>query len=44
MFCKDGQFVTSFGEGQLKSPYGVVIDANSFVYVSDSEGSKVNVF
>ena len=44
VFCKDGQFVTSFGEGQFKSPYGVVIDADSFMYVSDSDGSKVNVF
>lgn len=44
VFCKDGKFLTSFGEGQLNSPYGVVVDPDGYVYVSDSDGSRVNVY
>ena len=40
VFTKDGQFVTSFGNGHITSPRGVAVDSDGFVYVR-SEGSVV---
>ena len=36
VFTRDGQFVTSFGEGHVTSPHGVSVDSNGFVYVCNN--------
>ncbi len=40
VFTKDGQFVTSFGNGHITNLHGVAVDSDGFVYVR-SDGSVV---
>ncbi len=42
VFTKDGQFVTSFGNGHITSPFGVAVDSDGFVYVRS--GRSVVIF
>lgn len=49
VFTKNGKFVTSFGsrgsgEGQFDHPYGITIDADGFLYVSDRVNNRLQVF
>ena len=42
VFRKDGQFVYSFGK--VRSPYGIAIDSNGFVYVCSDGSNKILIF
>ena len=49
VFSRDGQFVTSFGnggkkEGEFDWPFGICIDCDGFVYVCDYRNNRVQVF
>ena len=49
VFCTSGEFVHSFGKkgsdrGELDSPYGIAIDQDGFVLVSDTDNSRIQVF
>ena len=49
IFTVDGDFLTSFGRqgsrpGGFNKPYGICIDDNGLVYVSDQYNSRIQVF
>ena len=49
VFCTSGEFVHSFGKkgsgrGELDSPYGIAIDQDGFVLVSDNDNNRIQVF
>ena len=50
VFSRDGQFVTSFGnggkkEGEFVLPHGICVDCDGFVYVCDHGwNNRVQVF
>ena len=49
VFRTSGEFVHSFGKygygrGELRSPYGIAIDQDGFVFVCDSENNYIQVF
>ena len=39
-----GEFVSKFGEGQLRNPQGICIDSSGRVYVSSAASNKVAIF
>ncbi len=41
VFTRDGQFVTSFGDGHVIYPYGITVDSDGFVYVCNTNGVTV---
>ena len=44
VFSLDGQLITSIGKGYLKSPCGIDIDLDGFVWVCDQEKEAVLIF
>lgn len=49
IFSTDGQFIKSFGSGgsapgQFNSPYGITLDKNGTVYVSDTANNRIQIF
>ena len=44
VFRKSGEFVHSFGRGELNSPRGIAIDQDGFVFVCDSGNNCILVF
>ena len=44
VFCTSGEFVCSFGRGELKHPRGIAVDKDGFVFVCDSGSSRIQVF
>lgn len=44
VFTTKGEYVTSFGEGDLKKPWGLCVDQDGFIYVCDIDSNQVVVF
>ena len=44
VFSLDGQLITSIGKGYLKSPCGVDVDLDGFVWICDQEKEAVLIF
>ena len=44
VFSKEGNYITSFGQGYFIIPHGVCVDQDGFVYVCDFSSSKILVF
>ena len=49
VFTKTGDFVKLFGskgseDGQFDHPYGIALDPDGFLYVSDKVNNRVQVF
>ena len=44
VFSLDGQLVTSIGKGYLKSPCGIDVDLDGFVWICDNEKEVVLIF
>ena len=49
VFSSEGKFLKSFGvkgeaQGQFNEPYGVTVDANSFVLVADRKNNRIQIF
>ena len=49
VFTCEGKFLTSFGTkgsepGQFNEPYGIAVDKNGVVYVTDSKNHRIQLF
>ena len=49
VYTSSGQFVTSFGgcsqkEGQLSRPYSITSCTDGYIYVSDFDNNRVQIF
>ena len=44
VLTKEGQLVSTFGQGQLQRPSRIALDSNGFVYVCDTGNRRVLVF
>ena len=44
VLTKEGQLVSTFGQGQLQQPSRIAVDSNGFVYVCDTGNRRVLVF
>ena len=49
MFTSEGQFLRSFGywgkgPGQFNTPFGIAVDRDGLVYVSDSDNHRIQIF
>ena len=44
VFTTEGEYVTSFGEHDLRNPTGICLDKDGYVYVCDYTGNRVVIF